>query len=205
MQWNEQDIVFTHSVDSASNIEKLSSRIKSLLLLIKNSSRLKRGQELNGSNRKSFVSSNSELARYVLELDQKNRSLMKIKKRIKSLYSSVEGPVKKSLLSIVNSIQTGKKDGKIWKDFRLYFENVNPKFIKQLSSIHPELTPMDIKYCCFLKMNMSTDEIRNIFGISQESVRTHKYRLKKKLDLSKKDDLMAYIISFPKTDVLQLA
>lgn len=205
LHWNEQDIVFTHSIESPHQINKLSSRIKSLLLLIKNSRKTRSEREQNRSIRSEFVSKNGELARYILELDHKNRSLLKIKKRIKNLYCTAEGPVKKSLLSIVNSIQTGKKDGKIWKDFKLYFENVNPNFIKQLSSMHPGLTPMDIKYCCFLKMNLSTDEIRHVLGISQESVRTHKYRLKKKLDLSKEEDLMSYIISFPKTNMLQLA
>ncbi len=36
---------------------------------------------------------------------------------------------------------------------------------------------------------MTNDDIKNIFGISLESVRTHKYRLKKKMALSKEDDL----------------
>jgi len=38
-------------------------------------------------------------------------------------------------------------------------------------------------------MNMSNDDIRALLGISQESVRTHKYRLKKKLSLGKDQSL----------------
>ena len=39
------------------------------------------------------------------------------------------------------------------------------------------------------------NEIRNILGINQESVRTHKYRLKKKMALSKSQDLSHYLKS----------
>ena len=44
-------------------------------------------------------------------------------------------------------------------------------------------------------MNMSNDDIRNLLGINQESVRTHKYRLKRKLDLPKEMDLGVYLKS----------
>ena len=60
----------------------------------------------------------------------------------------------------------------------------------------PCLTTKDLKYCCYLKMNMSNQDIRHILGINQDSVRMHKYRLKKKMTLSKKVDLRSYINSF---------
>jgi DNA-binding CsgD family transcriptional regulator len=44
-------------------------------------------------------------------------------------------------------------------------------------------------------MNMTNDDIRNLLGINQESVRTHKYRLKKKMALSKEQDLLNYLRS----------
>ncbi len=204
LTWNDQEIVFTHSLESI-NAGKLSLRVKSLLLLIQNSNKAKYYQNNHTSNHHNIITDNSNLARYAIELDKKNRSLSRIKKRIKQLYLNVEGPAKKTLISIVNSIQAGKEDRMLWDDFKIYFENINPLFIKQLTSIHPGLTLMDIKYCCFLKMNLSTDEIRCIFGISHESVRTHKYRLKKKLDLSKDQNLLSYIISFPKNEKLELA
>ncbi len=43
---------------------------------------------------------------------------------------------------------------------------------------------------------MSNEDIRFILGINQESVRTHKYRLKKKMVLDKDQDLRMYIQSF---------
>ena len=42
---------------------------------------------------------------------------------------------------------------------------------------------------------MSNDDIKNILGINQESVRTHKYRLKRKMSLPNELDLSTYLRS----------
>ena len=47
--------------------------------------------------------------------------------------------------------------------------------------------------CAYIKMNMSTKEIANILNISDRSIQTSRYRLKKKLNLDPKIDLTTYI------------
>jgi DNA-binding CsgD family transcriptional regulator len=42
-------------------------------------------------------------------------------------------------------------------------------------------------------MNMTNDDIRALLGINIESVRTHKYRLKKKLFLSKEKSVRSFL------------
>ena len=137
-----------------------------------------------------------DLTRFTLELDQKKAVLDKIKERIKQLYTDVDASTKAQLMSIVNTIKMTRNDRKHWDDFKRYFENINPSFLKNLSEKFPCLTAKDLKYCCYLKMNMSNEDIRLILGINQESVRTHKYRLKKKMVLQKHQDLRNYIQSF---------
>ena len=99
-------------------------------------------------------------------------------------------------MSIVNTIKMSRNDRKHWDDFKHYFEDINPSFLKHLSTKFPCLTAKDLKYCCYLKMNMSNEDIRLILGINQESVRTHKYRLKKKMVLAKHQDLRNYLQTF---------
>jgi len=130
-----------------------------------------------------------------MELDQKVEVLMKVKDRIADLYPRVDDPTRTELTSIVNSIRQSANDNKLWEDFKLYFEKTNPDFLYLLVQRHPGLTPKDLKYCCYLKMNMANDDIRTLLGINQESVRTHKYRLKKKLVLPKEQDLRSYLRS----------
>lgn len=141
------------------------------------------------------VFENKNLARYVLELDQKKALLKKIRLRIKELSASVDLDTRRILNSIINNIKLDAS-GTHWDDFKMYFEGINPGFINELTSRFPFLTTKDIKYCCYLKMNMSNEDIRNLLGINKESVRTHKYRLKKKMILEKEQDLKSFISSF---------
>lgn len=136
-----------------------------------------------------------DLSRYVMEIEQRNQTLSRIKKRIGELSQHVDDSTRSELMSIVNSIRVSTSDDRHWKDFKIYFQNINPRFLEVLSRKHPCLTPKDLKYCCYLKMNMSNEDIRRLLSINSESVRTHKYRLKKKMDLSKEQDLRQYLNS----------
>jgi len=123
-------------------------------------------------------------------------NILGILKLIKKTQAVSLETTKTQLMSIVNTIKMTRSDRKHWDDFKHYFENINPNFIKTLSTKYPCLTAKDLKYCCYLKMNMSNEDIRLILGINQESVRTHKYRLKKKLVLEKHQDLRNYLQTF---------
>lgn len=197
LTWDINRIVLTQPLRDSMKGNYLITRVNSILMLIERALKKKKMQTFaqNALGRKSD-SSNTSLSRYVLELDQKVETLLRIKDRIKELYADVNDPIRHKLMSIVNSIKASTTDRNLWNDFRIYFENINPKFLDNLFQKHPELTLKDIRYCCYLKMNMSNNEITHILGINQESVRTHKYRLKKKLAVPKEQNLHRYIKSF---------
>lgn len=196
LSWNPNCIVFTFPLAQVSKTGYLSSRMNSIFLL--------KNESVKGSTQSSFAEIAAQqnhpddirnLSRYILELDQKVEVLLKIKDRIAELYPRVDDPVRVELTSIVNAIKASSNDQKLWQDFKLYFEQTDPHFLLNLAQKYPQLTTIDLKYCCYLKMNMSNDDICNLLGINQESVRTHKYRLKKKMSLSKNQDLRSYLRS----------
>ncbi|WP_323789877.1 hypothetical protein [Psychroserpens sp.] len=199
LYWENNHIVFTLPFSYAIEQKALKQGIGSILNLKKHISKRNLNQPfIKHEARTKFVYHNKSLTRYVMELDQKKVALKKIKDNLLRLYGEVDAPIKSKLISIVNSIKSSTGDKKHWDDFKIYFENINPGFVKKISKKHPSLTSKDIKYCCYLKMNMSNDDIRHILGINKESVRTHKFRLKKKLALSKEQDLRTYTRSFEK-------
>jgi DNA-binding CsgD family transcriptional regulator len=198
--WDNTNIVFTYPIEHIKNQGYLISRVNSIFLLkpavIKSATE---GTLANAAIQQHHAGSKN-LSRYVLELDQKIEVLTKVKDRIASLYPKVDNLVRAELTSIVNSIKACANDNKMWDDFKLYFEETNPSFLVLLANKYPSLTPIDLKYCCYLKMNMANDDIRNLLGINQESVRTHKYRLKKKMSLSKDQDLAIFLKSVEKEE-----
>ena len=196
MRWDQESIVFSCQLQHVHNQGYLISRINSIFLLNRETSERNipnHGTEKSDSDGQSRY--HSDLSRYAMELDQKSNVLSNVSKRIAELYSEVDDKTRVALHSIVNGIRMSSNNTKLWEDLKLYFEMTDPEFLLALSRRHPDLTSIDLKYCCYLKMNMSNDDIRNLLGINQESVRTHKYRLKRKLDIPKEMDLSLYLKS----------
>ncbi|MFK7750077.1 MAG: helix-turn-helix transcriptional regulator [Kordia sp.] len=195
LQIRENLVVFTQSFEYGMQSNNLVTNMLGILKLIKKTETVS-SSKIMVPKGKYPEDQSKDLTRYTLELDQKKAVLDKIKERIKQLYTDVDAATKTQLMSIVNTIKMARNDRKHWDDFKHYFENINPNFLKQLSATFPCLTAKDLKYCCYLKMNMSNEDIRLILGINQESVRTHKYRLKKKMVLEKHQDLHNYLQTF---------
>lgn len=190
LNWDINTIVFVYPLEMAGKDFYLNNRINSIFLL----------KSVSPKNRLSDISTGStdnpaDVSRYVMELNRKKEILYKVKDRLKALYLNVNDPIRTELMSIVNYIKATSDDKKIWEDFKFYFEQNHQGFLQSLTQKHPVLTPIDLKYCCYLKMNMSNDDIKKILGINQESVRTHTYRLKQKLALPKEEDLRYYLRS----------
>jgi DNA-binding CsgD family transcriptional regulator len=197
--WSNNNIVFTYPLEHIKNTGYLVSRINSIFLLKPASIKpILEDTLASAAIQQQYGSKN--LSRHVMELDQKIEVLSKVKDRIASLYPKVDNLIRAELISIVNSIKACASDNKMWDDFKLYFEQTNPSFLVLLARKYPSLTPIDLKYCCYLKMNMANDDIRILLGINQESVRTHKYRLKKKMSLSKDQDLAIFLKSVEKDE-----
>lgn len=194
--WVKNSIVFTYHLENINQSGNLNSMINSIFLLSKEKTvNIKTNRFMDHAVEDSQSRNNRDMSKIVLELDQKVDVLLKVKERIASLYTQVDNPIRAELNHIVNSIRNSVTDNKLWEDFKLYFVKTNPNFLFLLAKQYPALTQIDLKYCCYLKMNMSNDDIRNLLGINQESVRTHKYRLKKKLFLQKDQSLRVFLQS----------
>ncbi|MEM6347582.1 MAG: helix-turn-helix transcriptional regulator, partial [Bacteroidota bacterium] len=81
-------------------------------------------------------------------------------------------------------------------DFRKHFESVHPNLIQGLNRKHPELTKNEFKLIALLRLNLSSKEISAILGISPDSVKIARYRLRKKLGLSNQEDLFQFLLGF---------
>jgi DNA-binding CsgD family transcriptional regulator len=136
---------------------------------------------------------NRELSSKVLEIYKKNQTLQDIQKQVEETIPLLEGKHKSSLKNIVRSIKMAINDKHNWENFRLYFEKVHPSFFTVLKQNFSNLTTEDIKYCAYMRIQMSNREIAHLLNINQESVRTHKYRIKKKMALAREVDLQQYI------------
>jgi AraC family chitin signaling transcriptional activator len=82
-----------------------------------------------------------------------------------------------------------------WEIFETNLNQIHNEFIINLSKKYPNLTPKDIKLCVYLKMNLSSKEIAPMMNISFRGVELHRYRLRKKLNLSQDENLSKFLLS----------
>lgn len=70
-----------------------------------------------------------------------------------------------------------------WDDFLTYFEQVNPDFLNTLQNRSFEFTASEIRFICYMYMNLDMKEISAIFNITIEAAKKRKQRIAKKLDI----------------------
>jgi len=133
-------------------------------------------------------SKNRELTISTMSIIKKNEILNSIKKELilehsEDIYSQV--------IKIIDKNINNKKD---WEFLEEAFNNADKNFLKKIKKIHPELTPNDLRFCAYLRLNLSSKEIAPLLNISVRSVEIKRYRLRKKLNLLHEKSLIEYIL-----------
>lgn len=77
-----------------------------------------------------------------------------------------------------HAISLSKED---WKEITTLLDNQYDRFTIRLRKAVPALIASDIQFCCLLKINISIQDIANIYHINRESVSRKKQRIKAKI------------------------
>ncbi|MEO1487641.1 MAG: tetratricopeptide repeat protein [Bacteroidota bacterium] len=136
---------------------------------------------------------NKELTSYTLNFVQKNQLLAALKNQIEALESDTAGfeQRKTQLLRILRQNINLEKD---WEDFKRFFQEVHLDFFHNLKDKHPELNANDLKIASLVRLNLNIKESATILGISPESAKTARYRLRKKMGLEHDTVLLDYFL-----------
>lgn len=81
-----------------------------------------------------------------------------------------------------------------WETFKKKFNAVYPGFLADLRKLFTDLTPAEERLILLIKMKLTSAEISDILGISSNSVKKSRQRLRKKINLEPSIDLDKYII-----------
>ncbi len=137
---------------------------------------------------------NKELTSYTLNFVQKNQFLQQLQEKVTLAKKATAKEKDKIIDGLSRDIKQSVSIDKDWEDFKRYFEDVHTDFFKKLKDRHPDLSSNDLKICSLTRLNLNVKETANVLGISPESAKTARYRLRKKLDLAPKDELLDYFL-----------
>ncbi|AKD58432.1 hypothetical protein SD10_09855 [Spirosoma radiotolerans] len=136
-----------------------------------------------------------ELTSHTLQIIQKNQVLEAIKDDLAVILKDDKRDQKKQLRQLLEKIGQSFDRDKYWDDFRRIFDQIHPHFFEQLAHQFPDLTPTDLRLIALLKMNINSADVATLLGISSDSLRVSRYRLRKKIGLAEGESLSAYIHS----------
>ena len=144
----------------------------------------------NEQLQKDVESKNRELAVSTMSTLKRNEFLNTLKQKLQKVNDLNQV---KELIKIINEKLNSNDD---WEYFKKAFDNSDQAFFQKIKQAHPSLTNNDLKLCAYLRLNLSSKEIAPLLNISVHSVEIKRYRLRKKMALTRKQGIVEYILSF---------
>jgi len=136
-----------------------------------------------------------ELTGRTLLIIQKNEILVELLDKIQLTLRKKDEEKDAELKKLIRLIEHSTQLEKDWNEFKLAFEQVHGEFFAKLQEKYPDLTSGELRLCALLRLNMDTKDLITTLGISQDSLRVNRHRLRKKLSLSQGDSLTHFIMS----------
>jgi len=158
--------------------------------------------EINAENKLKL----QEYEKHILEIEIKNKayevagkslSIAKQSDMIDSIQKilETESDADQIRSRIKKSIKINALNKNEWENFEHNLMQSNEEFVQKITQKFPILTSKDIRLCIYLKMNLSSKEIAPLMNISFRGVELHRYRLRKKLNLSPEESLSKFMIN----------
>ncbi len=118
-------------------------------------------------------------------LSEKNQVIARLYEYAPPDLNTEQTPAEKVLHELQDSL-SAQAD---WSSFKEQFNQTYPEFLGRLSELYPTLTHQELKVCALVKIGLSTRQIANLLFLSKRSIDTHRYNVRKKLNLSPETDL----------------
>lgn len=136
-----------------------------------------------------------ELTTNALQIIRKNEFLDGLRNELKGVDKLKPEELQKRVKKIRRSIDYNFNLDDDWQEFESVFQNVHQEFFNELRKQFPSLTSAEVRLCAMIRLNLNSQDIAAIMGISQDSLRISRYRLRKKLGIAKGGNLYSFIIN----------
>ncbi len=135
----------------------------------------------------------SELANMMLNQLNRNELLTDIKHDLKKISAELQAKNPETAAQKIVLLQSklSRNIGKNvdWEKYEENFDIVHNRFLKKLSERFPWLTKSERKLCIYIHMGLLTKEIAPLMNISTRGVEMLRYRMRKKMQLDRGDDI----------------
>ncbi|WP_462249749.1 tetratricopeptide repeat protein [Ekhidna sp.] len=146
-------------------------------------------------------SKNKEITSYTISFLQKNQLMEELKMQINEMKKTSDISTNKELTRFNRIVDSTFRSDEEWKTFEVTFNQMHDDFFTELKQAYPDISNAELKLCALLRLNMNLKESAKMLGIAPDSVKTARYRLRKKLKLKTEDNLIDFLFQFEKNHV----
>jgi len=134
------------------------------------------------------------LQSFMENIREKNRLIENFSNEIDKLKAFNEPEVEKHKQVIAEKLSEAKiLTENDWIKFRKMFDEVHEGFIHRLNMKYENLTQGELRLLALIKLEMSTDEISAMTGVSPHAVRRTSQRLRRKLNIVSIEELLELV------------
>lgn len=134
--------------------------------------------------------SKSQLDDFTRSLKEKNHLIETFSAEITKLQSLPCNVITPEQTQVLNELRLSAiLTDKDWEEFRTMFEKVHGGYLQRLRMKIPDLSPAETRFMALAKLQLTNKEMGSILGISPDSIRTIRYRLRKKLNLAEEGSM----------------
>ncbi|WP_027125323.1 tetratricopeptide repeat protein [Gelidibacter mesophilus] len=134
-----------------------------------------------------------ELTNLALFISQRTSIYKDFTKSLKNLKFTDLKELKKNIDSLIKEYTFKFDFNEDIQRFHANIENLQSDFLFKIKEEFPHLTDKDVQLAVQVKLKLSSKEIANINNISLNSVEIGRHRLRKKLGLESKDNLVTFL------------
>lgn len=148
----------------------------------------------NEKLQRELAEKNQELASHSLHLVHKEEVLAHLKENLQKVNTQKDVEfASQEIKRLLKTLGEEEKQRETWEQFAVHFDTVHANFIQQLITKYPNLSSNEVKLCAYLRLNLSSKDIAKLMNISVRGVEISRYRLRKKLQLSKEENLFHFL------------
>ena len=116
-----------------------------------------------------------------------------LKNELKEIIELPEEEQRIKIKGIYSNIQNNTRLFNNTENLNKQIDDIYKDFLERLEEKYPSITKAEKRLCAMLYIDMSTKEIAVITNTTLRSVETSRYRLRKKFNLSRDEDMINFL------------
>lgn len=136
------------------------------------------------------------LANYMENILRKNSLLEELESEIKELNLPEDTEELERETNVRKLLNMKILTNEDWQEFKRHFDQVHTGLMQRLKEQYPDMTRGENRLFILLKLRLGSKEISNILGVSPDTVKKSRHRLRKKLTLNSDVKIQDFVDNF---------